>query len=198
MAILTRPAAAFPLALAVKRGQATLGEAFTFASGLYFRGKMAYASRFATPPKGAPGALVIAPGLGLVDAARKVGLPDLAAMAKVPVDPDEPRFRGPLGRDVAALAKALGKKGEAVLLGSIATGKYTDVLLEALGERLLFPKDFVGRGDLSRGGLMLRASREGRELVYVPVNGAERRGPRPARLPRISPSPAARPSRRTR
>src|SRR5688500_7055280 len=98
MRILTRPQAAFDLALRLKRGDATLGEAFTFASGLYFRGKMAYAARFGE-------ALVIAPGFGLVEAAMKVGLPEMRAMAEVPVDPDEPRFRDPLARDVKALAK---------------------------------------------------------------------------------------------
>jgi hypothetical protein len=42
--------------------------------------------------------------------------------------------------------------------------------------------DFVGRGDMSRGGLLLRAARSGEELRYVPVAEAIRHGPRPARL----------------
>jgi hypothetical protein len=53
-----------------------------------------------------------------------------------------------------------------------------DVLLDVVGERLLFPTDFVGRGDMSRGALLLRAAREGRELAYEPVAGA---------LPRLRP-----------
>jgi hypothetical protein len=69
-----------------------------------------------------------------------------------------------------------------VLLGSIATGKYADVLLEIFGDRLVFPRDFVGRGDMSRGGLMLRCAEEGRELEYLPVEGAVRHGKRPPRL----------------
>ena len=69
-----------------------------------------------------------------------------------------------------------------VLLGSIATGKYADALLEVFGERLLFPSDFVGRGDMSRGGLMLRRVQDGQELPYIPVNGAVRRGKRPPKL----------------
>jgi len=52
----------------------------------------------------------------------------------------------------------------------------------ALGERLKFPLDFVGRGDMSRGGLLLRQVREGRELEYIPVAGAVRHGARPAKL----------------
>ena len=73
-----------------------------------------------------------------------------------------------------------------VLLGSIASDKYVEPLLQVFGERLLFPADFVGRGDMSRGGLLLRAAREGSELAYTPVLGATRRGSRPARLPRIA------------
>jgi hypothetical protein len=72
-----------------------------------------------------------------------------------------------------------------VLLGSIASGKYVELLTSVLGRRLLFPGDFVGRGDMSRGGLMLRCAREGRELRYVALLDADRHGPRPARLPRL-------------
>jgi hypothetical protein len=72
-----------------------------------------------------------------------------------------------------------------VLLGSIASGKYVDILGRVFGERLVFPADFVGRGDMSRGGLMLRRVREGRELDYTPVLTAVRRGPRPPKLPRL-------------
>ena len=57
-----------------------------------------------------------------------------------------------------------------------------DVLLDAFGERLVFPIAFVGRGDMSRGGLLLRHAREGRELEYVPVRGAVRHGQRPPKL----------------
>jgi hypothetical protein len=70
-----------------------------------------------------------------------------------------------------------------VLLGSIATGKYTSALLEVFGRRLLFPAAFVGRGDMSRGGLLLRAARSGEELSYIPVAGATLHGPRPPKLP---------------
>ncbi|CAN5688092.1 hypothetical protein BH24GEM1_BH24GEM1_19290 [soil metagenome] len=87
-----------------------------------------------------------------------------------------PRYRGPLARDLALLAG--GPATELVLLGSLATGKYVDLLLDVVGGRLLFPTDFVGRGDMSRGALLLRAAREGRELAYEPALGALPR-PRP-------------------
>ena len=69
-----------------------------------------------------------------------------------------------------------------VLLGSIASGKYVEVLQGIFGERLMFPADFVGRGDMSRGGLMLRSASSLNELRYIPLAGAVRRGPRPPRL----------------
>ena len=58
-----------------------------------------------------------------------------------------------------------------------------EIFTRVLGERVAFPSDFVGRGDMSRGGLMLRCVDEGRELSYVSLVGATRHGPRPARLP---------------
>jgi hypothetical protein len=71
-----------------------------------------------------------------------------------------------------------------VLLGSIATPKYLEPLLDIFGSRLLFPSEFVGRGDMSRGGLMLRCARDGVELDYIPACSAVRRGRRPPKLPK--------------
>jgi hypothetical protein len=107
---------------------------------------------------------------------------DLRRYAGVPVDPEERRYRLPLLRDLAALAPAWAE-AEVVLLGSIASAKYVELLTSVLDSRLLFPAEFVGRGDMSRGGLMLRCVEESRELDYVPLLGAARHGPRPARLP---------------
>ncbi|MGH7531144.1 MAG: hypothetical protein ACREMN_12230, partial [Gemmatimonadales bacterium] len=135
-------------------------------------------------PSGWAAALVITPGRGLVPADRPIRTTDLRAMAEVPIDANEPRYREPLVRDAAALSQAIGPAGRAVLLGSIATDKYVAPLLEVFGERLLFPADFVGRGDMSRGGLMLRCARAGTPLAYVPVRGAVRNGTRPPRLGR--------------
>jgi hypothetical protein len=56
-----------------------------------------------------------------------------------------------------------------VLLGSVATPKYRETLTAAFGDRAFFPADFVGRGDMSRGALLLRAVRENRELPYAPL-----------------------------
>jgi hypothetical protein len=177
-----RDAAAFPLAVRLREGGVALGEVFAFLSGLYFRGKLAYAGAFAAPPQGVDGALVITPTRGLVAPSTRVTLDDLREFAGGEVDAADPRFRAPLARDARALAEAAGPAAGVVLLGSIASGKYVDVLAGALGERLLFPVDFVGRGDMSRGGLMLRAADSGQELPYAPVAGAVRRGPRPPRL----------------
>lgn len=179
--MLFNPRAGFGLARSLQRGNAhPIGEIFSFLSGLYFRGKLAYATAFATPPPGGVGAWVITPNRGLLDVATSVTLEDLRDFSTVPIDEEDERYRKPLARDVRRLAKS--SKCEYVLLGSISTGKYVDVLLEGLGERLLFPGDFVGRGDMSRGGLMLRSVRDGQELSYLKVAGAVRRGTRPPKL----------------
>jgi len=188
MALVHSPRARFPLAQAVQGAGAPLGEVFQFASGLYFRGKLAYARAFARPPPGVPGALVIAPGAGLVPIETVIRADHLRAFAAVPVDARDPRFRAPLESAARLVHDRLAPTDELVLLGSIASDKYVDPLLAVFGERLLFPEDFVGRGDMSRGGLMLRAVRAGVELGYARVLGAVRHGKRPPRLP-----PARRP-----
>lgn len=183
MKLLLREGAAFSLAQQFQREGAALGEVYEFASGLYFRGKLAYARAFARTQRGTPGALAIVPGRGLVDVESTITVPELREIAQVPIDLREPRYRLPLERDARELWSKLGG-GEVVLLGSIATGKYAEVLLAVFGERLLFPPSFVGRGDMSRGGLLLRCVRAGEELPYAPLRGAVRHGPRPPRLPR--------------
>lgn len=160
----------------------TIGEVFAFLSGLYFRGKLAYAMAFAAESPDRSAVLVITPNRGLLPADTAIGLSELRAFAEVDIDQDDPRYRRPLERDVRKLAKQLPPAGEIVLLGSVATGKYVDVLLEHFGERLLFPADFVGRGDMSRGGLLLRSAVDRTELNYIPVRGAIRKGKRPPKL----------------
>jgi hypothetical protein len=161
-----------------------MGEVFSFLSGLYFRGKLAYAQRFASHTPRNPRVFVITPGAGLRPPETTVTLADLRRFARIEIDASNPRYALPLERDARALARAIEPKAEIVLLGSIATPKYTDVILPIFGPRLLFPPDFVGRGDMSRGGLLLRASRAGEELVYRPIEGSVRRGARPPKLSR--------------
>jgi hypothetical protein len=165
---------------------APLGEVFSFVSSLYFRGKLAYAKAFARPPHGSAGVHVITPCDGLRSPESPLRLGDLQRFAAVDIDTEEGRYRSPLLRDLRALAPAW-EGAEVVLLGSIASPKYVDLLTAVLGARLSFPADFVGRGDMSRGGLMLRCVQEQRELAYVPLVGAQRHGPRPARLPPRTP-----------
>jgi hypothetical protein len=180
-AILLNERAAFPLAQRLHSSSGvTLGEAFSFLSGLYFRGKLAYADRFARPPADQRGVLVITTDRGLVAADAPVGSRELREFGTGDIRPDHPAYREPLARDLARLSR--DADADVVLLGSVATGKYVDVLLEFMGERLLFPREFVGRGDMSRGALLLRAAREGKELAYEPVAGAVRHGRRAAKV----------------
>jgi hypothetical protein len=160
----------------------SLGEVFAFLSGLYFRGKLAYANAFAQTKAKISGVQVITSNRGLVPAAAPIGLDDLRRFAEVEIDESNPRYRKPLERDVKKLAKKLTADCEVVLLGSIATGKYIDVLLAHFGERLRFPADFIGRGDMSRGGLLLRCAVDHTELAYISIAGAVRKGKRPPKL----------------
>ena len=145
--------AKFPLAEKLRQEGATLAEVFTFLSGLYFRGKIAYARVFGCAADGSCTSLVITPTRGLIEAETRITLDDLREFAEVDIQGDDPRYRKPLERDAKRLAKKLPPDAEIVLLGSIASGKYVDALLNHFGERLRFPGDFVGRGDMSRGGL---------------------------------------------
>ena len=175
--------AKFDLADRLRTTGAPVGDVFQFISGLYFRGKMAYARAFAAPPPGVPGSVVITAGFGLVPPETPVTIEHLRAIAGVPIDAAEERYRIPLDRDAALLDEAIGPDCDIILLGSVASEKYVEPLLKVFGTRLLFPSDFVGRGDMSRGGLMLRCARSGVELPYIPVLGATLRGKRPPKLP---------------
>ncbi len=174
--LLTRPQATFELARQTQIGDAALGDVFTFCSGLYFRGKLTYARKFARPPQGGPGLQIITSSRGLLSAETRIGIAELHEFITVAVDADETRFTGPLRQSAQLLA---GLSCEVVLLGSIATGKYVNCLLPILGNRLLFPPDFVGRGDMSRGALLLRCAARNEELDYTSFSGATRRGSRP-------------------
>jgi hypothetical protein len=178
-----------PLAERLRNGGVALGEAFSFISGLYFRGKLAYARAYADPPPGVPGVLVITTCRGLVWSDKVVTLEELRELSSVPVAATESRYRIPLERDARLLCAAMGEDCEAVLLGSVATPKYVEPLLRQFGARLMFPADFVGLGEMSRGSLLLRCVREGIQLRYARVAEAELQGRRPkkrAPLPRRS------------
>jgi hypothetical protein len=163
------------------RDGAELGDVFSFVSSLYFRGKLAYARAFTRPPQGVAGVHVITPCDGLRSPESALRVVDLKRYARVDIDAEERRYTQPLRRDLQAHASAWAE-AEVVLLGSVASPKYVDLLISVLGDRLFFPPDFVGRGDMSRGGLMLRCVEERRELTYVALVGAQRHGPRPPRL----------------
>lgn len=180
--MLLREQARFDLAVKLRQGTATIGEVYTFISGLYFRGKIAYADAFPAAPPGVPPALVIVPGAGLVPPETTVSIEELRGIAEIPVDERNHDYLDALLRAARLLDQYAGPTCLHVLLGSIASGKYVGPLLEVFGERLLFPIDFVGRGDMSRGGLMLRHAYSGIQLPYVPVQGAARHGVRPPRL----------------
>ncbi len=173
---LTRPNAVSELAIRLRTDGVPLSQLFTFISSLYFRGKMAYTSAFARGP-----AFIITGCGGLVPAETLVNLSKVRELYAVDFHPSDSRYRIPLVRDARKLLDSAGGT-DVVLLGSIGTAKYIDPLMEVFGDRLLFPAEFVGRGDMSRGGLMLRAAESGVELEYTAVLNSVRHGKRPARL----------------
>jgi predicted kinase len=182
--MLLRPGASFELATRLRHEGVPLGEAFAFMSGLYFRGKLAYSKAFATPPSDIPGAFVITAGSGLVPPETVITVEQLQYVASIPIDAGDARYREPLERACRTLDEIAGPNCDFVLLGSVATLKYLEPMFGVFGHRLLFPEDFVGRGDMSRGGLMLRCARAGLQLTYVPLGNLTRHGPRPPKLPR--------------
>jgi hypothetical protein len=183
------PNAQFALAAALRSpAGAPLGDLFTFVSGLYFRGKLTYARRFAQPPD--PGNVIVGAGVHVITPTAGLRSPEtlvthaaVRAFARGDIDIENTTYRRPLEASARTLMAEIGPDCDVVLLGSIASPKYVGVLTEIFGERLQFPIDFVGRGDMSRGGLLLRHASGGVELGYVPVLGACVHGARPPKLP---------------
>jgi hypothetical protein len=183
-AILKREESTLPLARAFREGTLTLGEAFSFLSGLYFRGKFTYARAFARGADGLNPILIVTPTRGL-QKPEMLFTPDIMReFSTVDVSAKDARYRDPMERDVRELAAKLPPAARVVLLGSVASSKYVDVLMGILGPRLFYPPSFIGRGDMSRGGLMLRSAAAGVELEYAVLDAtAVRHGPRPPKLP---------------
>jgi hypothetical protein len=180
---LTSPRAQFALATRYRTEEGVeIGDAFAFMSALYFRGKIAYARRFAQPAPaiGGDGIFVITSGYGLVPPDWRINEERMKRMRKIDIDAATRTYTKPLREHASLIARALDAEGsdaEVVLLGSVATGKYVDVLRPILGDRLRFPKHFAGLGDMARGGLMLRAARMGVELEYVTLDNSRKRAP---------------------
>jgi hypothetical protein len=154
---------------------APLGEVFTFLSGLYFRGKLEYARRFASEEAG--GAIhIITMTDGLMSPDRIISTADLDRFAQC--EEGSVASRQTLEQSARAVRDACSPHADVVLLGSVGTGKYADVLLPIFGDRLLFPRDILHIGQLARGALFLRHAREGNELEYHAVSEIERAGRR--------------------
>lgn len=177
---LTSPRAKFDLAVRYRlEGGVPVGDAFAFMSSLYFRGKIAYARAFAVPSPivGGDGIFIITSGYGLVPPDWRLNEERFKRMKKIDVDASTRSYTKPLREHAELLHRALEPDAQVILLGSVATGKYVDVLRPILGERLRFPKVFAGLGDMARGGLMLRAARAGKELEYTTLDAPRHRQP---------------------
>ena len=171
---LMSPRAGFDAAVRYRSAEGVMiAEAFAFMSALYFRGKIAYALHFG----GRENTRVIAPGFGLVEPTWMVTEPRMKKMRKTDVDMRDRTYVKTLRTTALDLAATLDAEAQVVLLGSVATGKYVDILLPIFGNRLRFPAAFAGLGDMSRGGMMLRAVRANRELEYTTLDAPRHRAP---------------------
>jgi hypothetical protein len=141
----------------------SIAEAYSFMSALYFRGKVAYSLRFGSDY------YVIVPGFGLVPLDWKMTPARFDRLKEVEVDPRCAEYTRSLQKTASRVAASIPADCRVVLLGSIATDKYVNVLAPIFKRHLHYPKLFSGRGDMSRGALMLQASRTGQELEYAPV-----------------------------
>lgn len=162
---------------------------FTFLSGLYFRGKLEYARAFARAPDARDGIHVITMTDGLVSPDATIAVGDLERYARCAEG--TAAAVATLERTAGTLSQRIGSDAEVVLLGSVSTGKYTDLLAPIFGERLLFPRDVLHIGQLARGALFLRHARDGQELEYVPVSEIVRAGRR-ASIKGVSSQPPVR------
>ena len=169
---LTSPNANFDAAKLYRSQEGVpIAVAFAFMSALYFRGKIAYALHFADIEN----IRVIAPGYGQVPPDWRITSERMKTLAKTPVDVRKRNYRKPLERDALELAARIDDDAQVVLLGSVASGKYVDILWPIFGSRLRFPAAFAGLGDMARGGLMLRAVRADRELGYTTLDAPRHR-----------------------
>jgi hypothetical protein len=146
---------------------APLAEVFSFLSALYFRGKLAYAQAFSRPPSYCPGIFIITPNAGLVPHDTLIRISKLRGFSRVPIHVKNHVYYSSLRRTAKNLAGLVDSDCEVILLGSLASRKYLEILSPIFGSRLIVPAEFIGRGDMSRGGLLLRHVRENRQLTYI-------------------------------
>jgi hypothetical protein len=162
------------LARRLRGDGAPLGEVFCFLSALYFRGKLTYARAYADPPPNCPGILIITPTAGLIPHDTVVRASTLRGFSRGRIHVKNRSYTSLLGRTAKKLATHMGSGCEVVLLGSLSSGKYLDILAPIYGERLRVPEKFIGLGDMSRGGLLLQCVRENRQLTYIDAVTAQR------------------------
>ena len=182
----TSPNASFEAAQMYRSSEGVpIAMAFAFMSSLYFRGKIGYALHFAQPSPaiGDYGVYIIAPGFGLVQPDWRLTPERMKVMSRTPVDVGKRNYRKPLEEDARALAEKLETDAQVVLLGSVASGKYVDILWPVFQHRLRFPSAFAGLGDMSRGGLMLREVRADREFDYTTLDAPRHRTSGDGKIP---------------
>lgn len=150
----------------------TLGEAFSRISALYFWGKLAYARHFGRGRPHLEAVQIITPSRGLMAANAPVTAQLLDEFADTAIGAAEARYRDALTESLVRLTEEAGEAAEFVFLGSLATPKYTSLLIEQLGAAVLTPASFVGMGNMRRGSVLLRSVDEELPLRLVSLREA--------------------------
>lgn len=166
---LLRKSSSSKLAKSLRGSGVPLSEVFSFVSSLYFRGKVSYAQTFARPPVDCAGIFIITPTIGLVPHDTLIRMSTLRGFSRGAINVKNRRYCSSLQCSSKQLVSEIGSECEVVLLGSIASGKYLTLLSPIFARRLRVPAEFIGRGDMSRGGLLLRCVNDNRELTYIDV-----------------------------
>lgn len=157
-----------------------LAAVFTYLSGLYFTGKLAYARAFANISPPLEGVYVLTMSDGLLSPAAPVSADMLRRFAAAADGSADGRDR--LIQSARTIAAALGEAPcEVVFLGSVHSSKYTELLEPVFGDRLRFPRELVRRGQLERGAILLERATARRELDYITLDEVRAMLARPRR-----------------
>jgi hypothetical protein len=107
--------------------------------------------------------------MGLVPHDMLIRMSTLRIFSRGAINVTNRRYCSSLQCSAKQLVRQVGSECEVVLLGSIASGKYLMLLSPIFARWLRVPAEFIGRGDMSRGGLLLRCVNDNRELTYIDV-----------------------------
>ena len=143
-----------------------------------------YASRFGRPPPSLPPALVITPTRGLQSPSLPISRSLIEEFASLDWHRPTRAFWIRSSRVRVSFVHRSSQRCAWSCSGASRRAGTSSRWRASSRAGCNYPAEFVGRGDMSRGGLLLRHAEEGRELDYVPLAaGLTRHGAKPPKLP---------------